>query len=91
MTVLLLAMKKRWYECFDWLIGLIKKLKYFALWQNVEKKIYFLWLKKHVYTPGLDIGNGDFATRKYSDCFCVYQVSDFANMGFFLKKVNHLV
>ena len=48
-------------------------------------------VKKHVYTSGLENENPEFATRIYSDCFSVYQVSDFADMGFLLKKVNHSI
>ena len=68
-----------------------KKAKVFCVMTDRRKESLLPLVKKHVYTPGLDIGNGEFATRIYSDCFRVYQASDFANMGFLLKKVNHSV
>ena len=30
-------------------------------------------------------------TRIYSDCYASYQVNDFSNLGYILKRVNHFV
>ena len=78
-----------------WMFGLIdrvdKKAKVFCVMTDRRKEKLLPLVKNHVYTPGIEMGNAEFATRIYSDCFRVYQVSDFANMGFLLKKVNHSV
>ena len=75
-----------------WMFGLIdrvdKKAKVFCVMTDRRKENLLPLVKKHVYTPGLEMGNGKYATRIY---FHVYQVSDFAHMGFLLKKVNHSI
>lgn len=68
-----------------------KKAKVFCVMSDRRKETLLPLVKKHVYTSGLENENPEFATRIYSDCFSVYQVSDFADMGFLLKKVNHSI
>ncbi len=35
--------------------------------------------------------NESLKTRIFSDCYSSYQVEDFQNLGFILKRVNHFV
>lgn len=58
---------------------------------NRCKEILHPLIKNNVYTPGIINGINEFATRIFSDSYSVYNVRDFANMGFVLKKVNHSV
>ena len=75
-----------------WLIDLFdKKAKVYCIMNDTYKEILHPLVKNNVYAPGILNGNNELDIQIFSDCFSVYNVRDFDNMGFILKKVKHSV
>ena len=85
-----------------WMFGLIdritKEARIFSILNDRTKSNLLKYVKNNVYTNNEDdINNDEYSenellnTRIYSDCFASYQPSDFQNLGYLLKRVNHSI
>lgn len=74
-----------------------KRKKIFLVDNNRTKEKLLPLIKKIIYTFYQSIYNNKdpkdeiYTTRIFSDCFQIYQVKDFNELGFKLYKVNHSV
>ena len=85
-----------------WMFGIIerstKEARVFCVLNNRTKENLLPLVKNNIITDE-HYNNDDeeiseeenVQTRVYSDCFSSYQVNDFRNMGYILKRINHLV
>ena len=82
-----------------WMLGLIecitKEVRIFCVLENRSRDILLLIVKVNVYTNEYEeeeISEVESTkTRIYSDCFQFYQVADFAQMNYILKKISHSI
>ncbi len=85
-----------------WMFGIIerstKEARVFCVLNNRTKENLLPLVKNNIITDehynndDEEISEEDnFQTRVYSDCFRSYQVNDFRNMGYILKRINHSV
>ena len=82
-----------------WMFGIVerstKEARIFCVLNNRTKENLLPLIKNNVITAeneDEDLSeNESVKTRIYSDCFSSYQVNDFKEMGYILKRVNHSV
>ena len=83
-----------------WMFGIIerstKEARVFCVLNNRTKENLLPIVKNNIVTDERynnddeEISEEDnVQTRVYSDCFRSYQVNDFRNMGYILKRINH--
>ena len=82
-----------------WMFGIIdrgtKEARVFCVLNNRTKENLLPLVKNNIITD--EINNvvmpedENVQTRIYSDCFRTYQVNDFKDMGYILKRINHSV
>ena len=82
-----------------WMFGMIerqsKEARIFCVLGNKTKEKLLPYIKNNIITEEYEEVNMpenlSLKTRIFSDCFASYQVSDFKEMGYILKLVNHSV
>ena len=81
-----------------WMFGLIqrntKEARIYCVLNDRTKNNLHSLVKKNVATDNFDNDLSEEESCKtwiYSDCFASYQIDDFRNMGYILKRVNHSV
>ena len=82
-----------------WMFGMIerksKEARIFCVLNNRTKENLLPFVKNNIITEEYEDANMpenfSLKTRIFSDCFASYQVNDFKEMGYILKRVNHSV
>ena len=85
-----------------WMFGIVerstKEARIFCVLNNRTKENLLPLVKNNIITAENEDNddedlseNESVKTRIYSDCFSSYQVNDFKEMGYILKRVNHSV
>ena len=92
-------------EIIYWMFGLIdrvtKEARIFCVLNDRTKNNLLPLVKNNVLSNDMNEFEDDenmeideeyqINTRIYSDCYSSYQVNDFRNMGYILKRVNHSI
>ena len=81
-----------------WMFGLIqritKEVRIYCVLYDRTKNNFLSLVKNNVSTENIDNDLSEeesCKTRIYSECFASYDIDDFRNLGFILKRVNHSV
>ena len=83
-----------------WMFGIIdrntKEARVRCVLDNRTKENLLPLIEKYVYTNDLNEDDNDsedvsLKTRVFSDCFRAYRVSEFNELGYILKRVNHSI